>query len=119
MRELAREVRCRSLGYEGHIFISYPRIAEQLAISLALSLKGVGCPVWIDLEDLDRSRDVRQQLESAIRQASVFVVLLDSARPLSEWVDFELQLARSALGSRAIVVAHVKGCTLSQAGALR
>jgi hypothetical protein len=94
-------------GREGWVFICYPRRTEPIAIELASILRSRGCSVWIDIERLEISREVKTQLISAIEMSSAFVLLVDDSSAESTWVSFEVEVARETLAPTRMVDVHV------------
>lgn len=78
-----------------HIFISYTRRdAESFTFELASSLRSNGFSVWIDT-NLEAGTAVWvHEIEKAIRQAGVCLVILSPAIHDSEWVPKEVSFAR-------------------------
>ncbi len=64
-------------GLEGQsVFISYSRKDIEAAKRLSKSLKALGIPVWIDLEELSNGMDYNYELADQVRTCSLFISLV-------------------------------------------
>jgi adenylate cyclase len=79
-----------------HIFISYARPDEPLAMEIANALKEDGYEVWCD-DELPAHRAYAEVIEERITGAKAVVVLWSADAVKSQWVRAEADTARSAL----------------------
>ena len=83
-----------------HIFISYSRRNVEFADNLLQSLRDQGFEVWMD-SVLPAGYDWRQEIDQAIRESFVMLVLVSPESKASEYVTFEWAFA---LGSGIKVI---------------
>lgn len=74
-------------------FISYSRINKEFAVKLAKELKTAGFPVWLDQLDIPTGSRWDDELEKALRECPVFMVILTPASIASENVKDEIGYA--------------------------
>jgi adenylate cyclase len=79
-----------------HVFISYARPDEDLAILIADSLREGGFDVWRD-DELPAHRPYAEVIEERINGAKAVVVLWSAEAAKSHWVRAEADSARAAL----------------------
>jgi len=78
-----------------HVFISYTRRdAEHFTVELADNLRELGFPVWIDTKLEPGTPVWVHEIEKAIQQAGVCIVILSPAIHDSEWVPKEVHFAQ-------------------------
>jgi len=78
-----------------HVFLSYARRdAEEFALFLAATLRRIGYSVWIDTNLLPGTPVWMREIEKAIQQAGVCVVILSPAVHESDWVPKEVEFAK-------------------------
>src|SRR5947208_74867 len=88
-----------------HVFISYARPDESLAVLIAESLRGSGFQVWRD-DELPAHRPYAEVIEERINGAKAVVVLWSGEATKSHWVRAEADTARN---SRTLVQATLDG----------
>ncbi|MEO1699882.1 MAG: SUMF1/EgtB/PvdO family nonheme iron enzyme [Planctomycetota bacterium] len=76
----------------GHIFLSHAGPETQLAREVKVALEAAGLTVWLDVDQLEHGRNWITEIESAMREASGFVVLVDRL-DVRRWVTEEVHLA--------------------------
>lgn len=76
------------------IFLSYSWKDQPAAHEIDTILRSHGCDVWIDFRELDPEADITQQLDSAIRDCSLFLAIRPSHRKSSPWMEAESLMAR-------------------------
>ncbi|MBL8166277.1 MAG: SUMF1/EgtB/PvdO family nonheme iron enzyme [Anaerolineae bacterium] len=76
-----------------HIFISYSHDNHEIASEIASQLTTRGFDVWIDHRRIDFGADWWKTIAQAIRDCSVFVIIMSPESDKSEWVQRELALA--------------------------
>jgi hypothetical protein len=77
------------------VFISYSRKDLDFVERLAENLKAAGLEVWYDLSGLDGGTRWGREIQSAIQQSQIFVVVLSPNSVESEWVEKEFMYANS------------------------
>jgi hypothetical protein len=77
------------------VFISYSRKDLAFVERLAEDLKAAGLEVWYDLSGLDGGTRWGREIQSAIQQSQIFVVVLSPNSIDSEWVEKEFMYANS------------------------
>jgi len=77
------------------VFISYSRKDLAFVEHLAEDLKAAGLEVWYDLSGLDGGTRWGREIQTAIQQSQVFVVVLSPNSVESEWVEKEFMYANS------------------------
>src|SRR5277367_5837473 len=75
------------------IFLSYSWNDSAVARTLDLWLRRRGFDVWIDFRNLDCSSEITSQLDAAINDCSMFVVLGTSQSKCSQWMRTEFLMA--------------------------
>ncbi|HXV00790.1 MAG TPA: TIR domain-containing protein [Caulobacteraceae bacterium] len=88
-----------------HIFISYARPDEPLAVMIADRLRAAGFEIWRD-DQLPAHRPYAEVIEERINGAAAVVVLWSAEAAKSQWVRAEADIARNA---RTLVQASVDG----------
>jgi hypothetical protein len=83
------------------VFISYSRRDLDFVERLANDLKHAGNQVWYDLSELDGGDHWGRELQNAIHQCEVFVLVVSPNSVESEWVEKEFLYA-SSLGRRIV-----------------
>ncbi len=77
------------------VFISYSRKDLSFVERLAADLQAAGLEVWYDLSGLDGGTRWGREIQSAIQQSQIFVVVLSPNSIDSEWVEKEFMYANS------------------------
>ena len=77
------------------VFISYSRKDLSFVERLAEDLKAAGLEVWYDLSGLDGGTRWGMEIQRAIQQSQIFVVVLSPNSIESEWVEKEFMYANS------------------------
>jgi hypothetical protein len=90
------------------VFISYSRKDLVFVERLAEDLKAAGLEVWYDLSGLDGGTRWGREIQSAIQQSQIFVVVLSPNSIDSEWVEKEFMYANSL--KRKIIPLLLKPC---------
>lgn len=67
-----------------HTFISYSRINKEFALKLARELKAAGFPIWLDQLDIPTGARWDDEIEKALRECGIFMVILTPASITSE-----------------------------------
>ncbi len=75
------------------IFISYSRQDLEFVTRLARDLQQAGNQVWYDLSGLDGGDRWGRELQSAIQQSDIFLLVVSSNSVESEWVEKEFLYA--------------------------
>lgn len=76
-----------------HVFISYKSADHKFAFELKSQLEKAGYEVWIDKERLRAGEDWREEIETAIRQSFVLILILTPEAALSKYVIYEFAYA--------------------------
>ncbi|RPI94591.1 MAG: TIR domain-containing protein [Chloroflexi bacterium] len=74
-------------------FISYSRVNKEFAIKLARELRSAGYPVWFDQFDIPTGSRWDDEVEKALRECSIFMIILTPASIASENVKDEIGYA--------------------------
>jgi len=74
-------------------FISYSRINKEFATKLVKGLRAGGYPVWFDLLDIPTGSRWDDEVEKALRECSIFMIILTPASIASENVKDEIGYA--------------------------
>jgi hypothetical protein len=74
-------------------FISYSRTNKEFATKLAKGLRSAGYPVWFDLFDIPTGARWDDEVEKALRECSIFMIILTPASIASENVKDEIGYA--------------------------
>lgn len=74
-------------------FISYSRVNKEFAVKLAQGLRSDGYPVWFDQFDIPTGSRWDDEVEKALRECSVFMIILTPASIASENVKDEIGYA--------------------------
>lgn len=98
------------------IFISYSRKDAERVIQIANALKAEGFKVWLDVNEINFSPNYQADIEKAIVQASIFLLMASPASKDSEYVYGEFVTAKEA--DRRIIPIWLYGDTLSSSFAL-
>ena len=77
------------------VFISYSRKDLVFVERLAEDLKAAGLDVWFDLSGLEGGTRWGREIQGAIQQSQIFVVVLSPNSIESEWVEKEFMYANS------------------------
>src|SRR5947209_8657665 len=83
-------------GCMSHVFISYARPDEALAMLVADELRGAGFDVWRD-DELPAHRPYAEVIEERVNGARAVVVLWSAEAAKSHWVRAEADTARAAM----------------------
>ena len=67
-----------------HTFISYSRINKEFALKLARELKAAGFPIWLDQLDIPTGTRWDDEIEKALRECRIFMVILTPASIASD-----------------------------------
>ena len=82
------------------IFLSYSYNDMAWAKQFAIALEKEGIDVWFD-RDIALGEDIREQIQSALRESNTLIVLLSSNSVKSSWIFFELGAA--VAGNKRII----------------
>jgi hypothetical protein len=74
-------------------FISYSRTNKEFAIKLTKGLRSAGYPVWFDLMDIPTGSRWDDEVEKALRECSIFMIILTPASIASNNVKDEIGYA--------------------------
>jgi hypothetical protein len=74
-------------------FLSYSRVNKEFAIKLARGLRGAGYPIWFDQFDIPTGSRWDDEVEGALRDCSIFMIILTPAAIASENVKDEIGYA--------------------------
>jgi hypothetical protein len=74
-------------------FISYSRVNKEFAIKLAQELKSDNFPIWLDQFDIPTGARWDNELENALRDCEIFLIILTPASIASENVKDEIGYA--------------------------
>jgi hypothetical protein len=74
-------------------FISYSRTNKDFATKLARGLRQAGFPIWFDLLDIPTGARWDDEVEKALRECSIFLIILTPASIASENVKDEIGYA--------------------------
>ncbi len=74
-------------------FISYSRINKEFATKLTKELRSAGYPVWFDQLDIPTGSRWDDEVEKALRECSIFLIILTPASIASENVKDEIGYA--------------------------
>lgn len=74
-------------------FISYSRINKEFTTKLVKGLRSGGYPVWFDLMDIPTGSRWDDEVEKALRECSIFMIILTPASIASENVKDEIGYA--------------------------
>jgi serine/threonine-protein kinase len=74
-------------------FISYSRTNKEFATKLAKGLRSAGYPIWFDLMDILTGSRWDDEVEKALRECSIFMIILTPASIASENVKDEIGYA--------------------------
>src|SRR4051812_36041129 len=83
-------------GCMSHVFVSYARPDEALAMLVADELRGAGFDVWRD-DELPAHRPYAEVIEERVNGARAVVVLWSAEAAKSHWVRAEADTARGAM----------------------
>lgn len=78
------------------VFISYSSRDRREALAIKQLLESHRIEVWLDFFDIQTAADLREQLESRVRQAGIFCLLLSPSAVESRWVGEEIATALAA-----------------------
>lgn len=78
---------------QGSAFISYSRVNKEFATKLAMGLRSAGYPIWFDLMDIPTGARWDDTVEKALRECSIFMIILTPASIASENVKDEIGYA--------------------------
>ena len=65
-------------------FISYSRVKKNFALKLARELKAAGFPIWLDQLDIPAGARWDDEIEKALRECGIFLIILTPASIASE-----------------------------------
>ena len=65
-------------------FISYSRVNKQFAIRLASELKAGGFSIWLDQFDIPTGKRWDDEIEKALRECEIFLIIMTPASTASE-----------------------------------
>jgi hypothetical protein len=91
------------------IFVSYSRRDQATAQALAVALSAIGLSVWIDKSDIREGDAYDTQIEDAIAQTRVVIVLWSQHSVKSHWVRAE---AAYALAKHKLLPVAIEQCEL-------
>ena len=74
-------------------FISYSRANKEFAVKLAKELRSDGYPIWLDQLDIPTGSRWDDELEKALQECSIFMIILTSASIVSMNVKDEIGYA--------------------------
>jgi hypothetical protein len=74
-------------------FFSYSRINKEFATKLAKGLRSAGYPIWFDLFDIPTGARWDDEVEKALHECSIFMIILTPASIASENVKDEIGYA--------------------------
>ena len=74
------------------VFISYSNKDKSIARKLAEALKTKGISAWTDTQ-ITAGKDWSSQIEKALQQSKIFLLLLSPDFLTSQWTNFELGVA--------------------------
>jgi hypothetical protein len=77
------------------VFISYSRADLLFVLRLSHSLRAAGAQTWVDVEDLRPGESWKDAIETAMRGAAVFLLVVSRKCLESQWTGVELRLAQS------------------------
>ena len=89
------------------IFISYSRKDLNFVDELAKDLTEAGYDVWYDLTDLEGGDHWADELQAAINESQVYVLVISPNSVASDWVEKEFIYAGGA-GKRIVPLLHVQ-----------
>ena len=89
------------------IFISYSRKDLDFVDELARDLTEAGYDVWYDLTDLEGGDHWADELQDAINESQVYVLVISPNSVASDWVEKEFIYAGGA-GKRIVPLLHVQ-----------
>ena len=75
------------------IFVSYSRVNKEFVLGLAKELKKSGFPIWLDQLDIPTGARWDEELEKALRECEMFMVILSPNSIASENVKDEIGYA--------------------------
>jgi hypothetical protein len=78
---------------QAHTFISYSRVNKEFALELAKELKSAGFLVWLDQLDIPTGARWDDEIEKALHNCQIFMVILTPASISSENVKDEIGYA--------------------------
>jgi hypothetical protein len=91
-------------------FISYSRSDATFALAIARELRSAGYPVWLDQLDIPTGARWDDQVESALRECEIFLIILTPASVSSENVKDEIGYAVDH--RKRIMPVLLKECTI-------
>ena len=78
-----------------HIFLSYSRVDTKFAKRIATDLRGQGFDVWMDQSHIPGGKHWDNDIEEALKNASVVVLIISKASVKSENVKDEVSFAKN------------------------
>ncbi|MBL8163387.1 MAG: TIR domain-containing protein [Anaerolineae bacterium] len=90
-----------------YVFISYSREDSAFANLLVDMLQMQGFGVWIDRSNIEAGAEWQQNIENAIRNCTIFLVIMTSSSMDRQWVDKEIEWAKHY--KRKILPVSIKG----------
>jgi hypothetical protein len=76
-----------------HTFISYSRADKEFALKLALELRSSGLDIWLDQLDIPTGARWDDEVEQALKECEIFMVILTPASSASDNVKDEIGYA--------------------------
>lgn len=92
-----------SLQKPRRTFISYSRINKEFALELALELRNSGFDIWLDQLDIPTGSRWDDEVERALEECEIFMVILTPASSISDNVKDEIGYAIDA-GKRILPI---------------
>lgn len=80
-------------GNQRRAFISYSRVNKDFATKLAKELRSSGYPIWFDQFDIPTGSRWDEEVERALHECSIFMIILTPASTASENVKDEIGYA--------------------------
>jgi hypothetical protein len=91
-------------------FLSYSRVNKDFAIKLARELKSEGFDIWLDLLDIPAGSRWDREIEKALRECEIFMVILTPASIESENVLDEIGFAMD--GKKRLLPVLLEKCEI-------
>ena len=92
-----------SQQHQRRTFISYSRINKEFALELALELRNSGFDIWLDQLDIPTGSRWDDEVEKALEECEIFMVILTPASSTSDNVKDEIGYAIDA-GKRILPI---------------
>ena len=97
------------------IFISYSWQYKEKTKELVDLLKQNGEEIWVDNERLDLSLPLEGQIEKAIKECDSFIQLYSKSIPITDWMDFEYEVAKNVICPKKIQLIEFESQCLTKA----